>query len=75
MLYHYGVKMASAESVKTFYSRIGKDRLLVQGTGGNVSWKEADMMWIKASGTWLDDALEENLIILSDMLLNSFRYI
>ena len=36
--------MASAESVKTFCSRIGKDRLLVQSAGGNVSWKEADMI-------------------------------
>ena len=31
------------------------------------------MMWIKASGTWLADALEENLIILSDMLLDKHR--
>ena len=33
-----------AESVKRFCSKIGTDKLLVQGAGGNVSWKEADMM-------------------------------
>ena len=56
-----------AESVKSFCSKIGTDKLLVQGAGGNVSWKEADMMWIKASGSWLADALEKNIFVPVDL--------
>jgi rhamnose utilization protein RhaD (predicted bifunctional aldolase and dehydrogenase) len=36
--------------VKTYCSQIGADPLLVQGAGGNASWKEGDTLWIKASG-------------------------
>ena len=56
-----------AESIKSFCSKVGTDKLLVQGAGGNVSWKEADMMWIKASGTWLADALEKNIFVPVDL--------
>lgn len=56
-----------AESVKSFCSKIGTDKLLVQGAGGNVSWKEADMMWITASGNWLVDALEKNIFVPVDL--------
>lgn len=56
-----------AESVKNFCSKIGTDKLLVQGAGGNVSWKEANMMWIKASGSWLADALEKNIFVPVDL--------
>jgi rhamnose utilization protein RhaD (predicted bifunctional aldolase and dehydrogenase) len=43
-------------SVINYCSTIGRDPLLVQGAGGNVSWKEGNTLWIKASGTWLADA-------------------
>ncbi len=36
--------------------RIGSDRMLVQGPGGNTSMKSGGAMWIKASGTRLADA-------------------
>lgn len=45
-----------AKKVKTFCSQIGADPLLVQGAGGNVSWKDEDVLWVKASGTWLAEA-------------------
>lgn len=45
-----------AKSVKFFCSQIGADSLLVQGAGGNVSWKDENVLWVKASGTWLADA-------------------
>jgi len=51
------------ESVCQFCSEIGKDRLLVQGAGGNVSWKENDALWIKASGTWLADAGGKDIFV------------
>lgn len=57
-----------ADDVKEFCSKIGKDKLLVQGAGGNVSWKEADKMWIKASGTWLADAVIKDIFVPVDLL-------
>lgn len=45
-----------AKNVRTFCSKIGNDSLLVQGAGGNVSWKDGDTLWVKASGTWLVEA-------------------
>jgi rhamnose utilization protein RhaD (predicted bifunctional aldolase and dehydrogenase) len=42
--------------VKAFCTQIGADPLLVQGAGGNVSWKDGDALWVKASGTWLGEA-------------------
>ncbi|WP_248768104.1 class II aldolase/adducin family protein [Pseudomonas sp. MWU12-2345] len=51
------------DSVRQFCSEIGKDPLLVQGAGGNVSWKENDALWIKASGTWLADASEKDIFV------------
>ena len=57
--------------VKAFCGRIGKDRLLVQGAGGNVSWKDGDTLWVKASGTWLADAEAKDTFIPVD--LNDLR--
>ena len=42
-------------------SKIGKSRDLVQGPGGNTSWKRDGVMWVKASGTRLANALEEKI--------------
>jgi len=55
--------MSLHESVRQFCSDIGKDRLLVQGAGGNVSWKENGVLWIKASGTWLAEAGEKDIFV------------
>lgn len=52
-----------SESVKAFCARIGSDALLVQGAGGNVSWKDRDTLWIKASGTWLADAKMKEVFV------------
>ena len=41
----------------------GANPLLVQGAGGNVSWKEEDTLWVKASGTWLSDASAEDIFL------------
>ena len=42
--------------VTDYCAHIGADPLLVQGAGGNVSWKEDGTLWIKASGKWLAGA-------------------
>jgi rhamnose utilization protein RhaD (predicted bifunctional aldolase and dehydrogenase) len=39
----------------------------VQGAGGNVSWKDGDTLWIKASGTWLADAARKDIFVPVDL--------
>ena len=51
------------KQVKQFCARIGTDSLLVQGPGGNVSWKDNDVLWIKASGKWLAKACDEEIFV------------
>ncbi|MGE9549680.1 class II aldolase/adducin family protein [Erwinia amylovora] len=53
--------------VNSFCADRGKDPLFVQGAGGNVSWKEDDVLWIKASGTWLARAEHEEIFIPVDL--------
>lgn len=50
--------------LEVFCARIGAERLLVQGAGGNVSWKDDEGgLWVKASGTWLADALRTPIFV------------
>ncbi|EIG62227.1 class II aldolase/adducin family protein [Bradyrhizobium sp. WSM1253] len=44
-------------------ARVGKNILLVQGAGGNSSVKEGDVLWVKASGTWLADAEDKDIFV------------
>ena len=56
------------QDVNNFCKKIGLDELLVQGAGGNVSWKDNDKtLWIKASGTWLADACISNIFVPVDL--------
>ncbi|NBE08164.1 class II aldolase/adducin family protein [Paragemmobacter ruber] len=48
-------------------ARIGADPLLIQGAGGNTSVKEDAVMWIKASGTLLADALTRDVFVPCDL--------
>jgi len=57
-----------ASRMRMFCHEIGKNQLLVQGAGGNVSWKADDILWIKASGTWLADALERDIFVPVDLI-------
>jgi len=41
--------------------KISKDRLIIQGAGGNVSWKTETHLWIKLSGTWIEDAQNKDI--------------
>jgi rhamnose utilization protein RhaD (predicted bifunctional aldolase and dehydrogenase) len=51
------------KQVKAFCAQIGADPLLVHGAGGNVSWKDGDVLWVKASGMWLVDAQLKDIFV------------
>ena len=42
---------------------IGEDQTLVQGAGGNLSGKDGDLVWVKASGTRLVEAEERPIFV------------
>lgn len=42
--------------IENFCKKIGTNKSLVYGAGGNISWKESGLLWIKSSGTNLADA-------------------
>lgn len=55
------------DTIIRFCRTAGSDPLLVQGAGGNVSWKENDILWIKASGTWLAEAGDKDIFVPVDL--------
>lgn len=50
-----------------YCATIGADPLLVQGAGGNASWKDGKTLWVKASGTWLADAATKEIFVPVDL--------
>jgi len=46
---------------------IGSNPHLVQGGGGNTSYKEENSLVVKASGKWLANALEEDMFVSLDL--------
>tara|TARA_Y100000389_G_scaffold198771_1_gene235882 strand:- start:6080 stop:7087 length:1008 start_codon:yes stop_codon:yes gene_type:complete len=67
----YNLKMKDKEEVKKICEELSHDNLLIQGTGGNISWKEDSILWIKASGTSLKDSLSKEIFVPLD--LNNIR--
>lgn len=59
---------STAESVKRYCTQISQDPLLVQGAGGNVSWKDGGVLWVKASGTWLANAENDEIFVPVDLM-------
>ena len=55
--------MVELDQLRTLSARVGADPLLVQAAGGNTSLKDQGVMWIKASGTWLKDALTRDIFV------------
>lgn len=55
------------QAINEYCARIGADPMLVQGAGGNVSWKDGAILWIKASGTWLADAAIKDIFVPVDL--------
>jgi rhamnose utilization protein RhaD (predicted bifunctional aldolase and dehydrogenase) len=50
-------------ALKALSARVGADPLLVQAAGGNTSLKRDGVMWIKASGTWLQHAETRDIFV------------
>ena len=54
------------DNFRAFSARIGADPLCIQGPGGNTSIKEGEVMWIKASGMELADAVNSEIFVAVD---------
>jgi rhamnose utilization protein RhaD (predicted bifunctional aldolase and dehydrogenase) len=54
---------AELDDLSRMSARVGRNMLLVQGAGGNSSVKDDDVLWVKASGTWLSDATEKDIFV------------
>ncbi len=48
-------------ALRQLSAALGADPARTQGAGGNTSIKQDGVMWIKASGTWLADALAQDI--------------
>lgn len=48
-------------------ARLGRDPLVVQGPGGNISLKRDGVMWVKASGTWMMEATARPILVPVDV--------
>ena len=63
--------MSSADlnraSIEALAERVGRDPLLIQGAGGNISWKDGDVLWVKSSGAWLAHARTEDMFVPVDL--------
>ena len=55
--------MVELDHLRSVSARIGADPLLVQAAGGNTSLKDDGVMWVKASGTWLQDAQAKDIFV------------
>ena len=54
---------AELQALRILSASVGADPLLVQGAGGNTSLKQAGLLWIKASGTWLMNAATSDIMV------------
>jgi rhamnose utilization protein RhaD (predicted bifunctional aldolase and dehydrogenase) len=50
-------------ALKRVSAGLGRDPLLIQGAGGNTSLKCDDVLWVKASGCWLEDAEDRPVFV------------
>lgn len=57
------ILMTEFAALRKLSARVGADALLVQAAGGNTSLKQDGVMWIKASGTWLKDAVARDIFV------------
>ena len=49
------------EDLDAYSSKIGANSFMVQGPGGNTSFKNGEKMWVKASGTRLSEAVTKEI--------------
>jgi len=55
------------QDLNAYCAYLGEDPLMVQGAGGNASWKSEDTLWIKASGTLLAEAAVKDIFVPVDL--------
>src|SRR5690348_12554050 len=58
---------AELQPLLEFTQRTGRDPLLTQASTGNSSAKLDGVIWIKASGRWMADALHDDFLIPLDL--------
>lgn len=54
-------------NLRSMSCRLGRNPTLVQGSGGNTSVKDGNIIWVKASGTWLAHAEKQNIMVPVDL--------
>jgi len=54
---------AELQALKELSAAVGANPLLIEAAGGNTSIKLGDTLWIKASGTWLANALTQDIMV------------
>ena len=59
--------MSTLDNLSKLSADLGTNIRLVQGAGGNVSLKDGDTLWVKASGTWLADAQTRPIFVSLDL--------
>ncbi len=62
------LKLEISKSLINITEKIGRDINLVQGPGGNISFKSNGFMYIKASGEKMSDAKNKNIFIKTDLI-------
>ena len=58
---------ADLQPLLTLTERVGNDPLLTQGSTGNSSIKADGVLWIKASGRWMADAMRDDILAPLDL--------
>jgi rhamnose utilization protein RhaD (predicted bifunctional aldolase and dehydrogenase) len=64
---NFPVPPADFAELRSMSQRLGSDLTLVQGSGGNTSVKDGNVIWVKASGTWLINAEEQDILVPVDL--------
>ncbi|MEP0960724.1 MAG: class II aldolase/adducin family protein [Roseobacter sp.] len=55
------------DDLRRISAEFGRDKMHIQGAGGNASIKADNVMWIKASGTLLADAQTRDVFVATDL--------
>ncbi len=64
------VSQTELQTLRELTGRVGSNPLLTQASTGNTSIKLDGVLWIKASGKWMADALEDDILtplVLADL--------
>jgi ribulose-5-phosphate 4-epimerase/fuculose-1-phosphate aldolase len=67
MIRNGGIRDAELRRLLDLAARVGSDPLLTQASTGNISIKRDGVLWIKASGRWMADAVSGDILIPLDL--------